>query len=70
MDTPSQTELWTATQVCDSLGIARSTLTYWMLTKRIIPAQTIKADPTTDRATLHLFARADVERLAAERAAS
>lgn len=54
-----------AREACQIIGISRSTLTYWMLTGRLEPAQTIDGP---DRAVAHLFDRAAVERLAAERA--
>ena len=53
-----------AREACRIIGISRSTLTYWMLTGRIQPAQTIDGP---DRAVAHLFDRGAVERVAAER---
>lgn len=53
-------------EACKRLGIARSTLTYWMLTDRIAPAQVIPGP--SERASSYLFDPADIERLALERA--
>lgn len=57
----------TASETCRIIGISRSTLTYWMLTGKIAPAGQI-GSPGQSRPLAHLFDRADVERLAAERA--
>ena len=51
-------------EVCERLGIARSTLNYWMLQGKIAPAQTIPG-PTAKAAT-YLWDVADVDRLLAE----
>ena len=56
--------LMSSREACQALGIKRSTLTYWMLTGRIAPAQTI---PGPNRAASYLFDRVEVERLAIER---
>lgn len=58
-------ELIGAQEACQIVGIKRSTLTYWMLTGRLTPTQTING--IGSRAVAHLFDRAEVERLAAER---
>lgn len=50
-------------EVCERLGIARSTLNYWMLQGKITPAQTIPG-PNTKAAT-YLWDVADVEALLA-----
>ena len=55
-------------EACETLGIGRSTLTYWMLTGRLTPAQTVGSEGR--RAALHLFDRREVERLAEQRRAS
>jgi predicted site-specific integrase-resolvase len=54
-------------EACKRLGIARSTLNYWMLKGLIKPAQTI---PGPNATAAHLWFEADIERLEAERAAS
>jgi predicted site-specific integrase-resolvase len=56
-------DLISSREACEILAIGRSTLTYWMLTGRIAPAQTIPGPNT--KAVTHLFDRADVERLKA-----
>lgn len=56
-------ELISSREACQILGIGRSTLTYWMLTDRIAPVQTIPGPNT--KAVAFLFDRADVERLVA-----
>ena len=58
-----QTDLIGSREACEILGIGRSTLTYWMLTGRITPAQTIPGPST--KAVSHLFDRSEVERLVA-----
>jgi len=60
----ANTNLMSSREACEALGIKRSTLTYWMLTGRISPAQTI---PGPNRAASHLFSADDVERLSAQR---
>lgn len=55
-------ELIGSSEACQILGIGRSTLTYWMLTGRISPTQTISG-PNSSKAAAHLFAREDVEEL-------
>ena len=50
-------------EACERLGIARSTLNYWMLQGRIKPAQTIPG-PNSKVAT-YLWDVSDVERLIA-----
>jgi hypothetical protein len=61
-DVANQTELISSREACEILGIARSTLTYWMLTGRIEPVQTIPGPGT--KAVSHLFDRQTVEQLA------
>lgn len=61
-------ELIGAREACQVAGISRSTLTYWMLTGRLRPAQTIPGP--SGRASSHLFARADVESARDRKAAS
>lgn len=56
-------DLISSREACEILGIARSTLTYWMLTDRIKPAQTIPGPST--KAVTHLFSRREVEKLVA-----
>jgi predicted site-specific integrase-resolvase len=51
-----------SSEVCRILGISRSTLTYWMLTGRIVPAQSLESG--SGRTSQHLWARSDVEALA------
>jgi len=63
MKTPA---LISSAQACQALGISRSTLTYWILTGRLTPAQTLEAP--SGRNTQYLFDPADVDRLARERA--
>ena len=58
------TDLLTSAEVCERLGIDRSTLSRWVAAGRIRPATKL---PGIRGA--FLFARADVERIAAEVAA-
>jgi predicted site-specific integrase-resolvase len=58
-----QTKLIGSREACERLGISRSTLNYWMLKGRIIPAQTIAGDNGV--VATYLWDVADVERLLA-----
>lgn len=57
-----------SSDACGRLGISRSTLTYWTLTGRITPIQTI-ASPSGKTAML-LWDPRDVDRLAKDRSSS
>lgn len=61
MPTPDA-ELIGAREACQVAGISRSTLTYWMLTDRLTPAQAIPGP--SGRVASYLFRRADVEKAA------
>ena len=51
-----------SSEACRILGIPRSTLTYWQLTGRLVPAQSLESG--TGRTSQYLWNRADVEALA------
>jgi DNA-binding transcriptional MerR regulator len=55
-----------SSEACRILGISRSTLTYWQLTGRLVPVQSLESG--SGRTSQHLWRRTDVEALAASRA--
>ena len=61
-NSPTPAPLLSSAEACARIGIGRSTLTYWLLTKRITPAQALTT--AGGRTTQYLFDPAEVERAA------